>query len=158
MTKPPLISESEKRERKREKEIAVLRLLRQNARAKKASIAKQIGMPAASTANLFRKTAKKYVTRYSSLIDFEKMGYFVGSFFVIKLPKEEENKDLLIKYLKKSKNINTMSRTTADELLVETHFRNMADFIDFRHFIEETAEYVKEHEIVCEVEKEKFLT
>lgn len=157
MIKPPRLSKSEIKKKKTEKEIAILRFLRVDARIKKSYIAEQLGISPANMLSLFKKTTKKYITKYSSLIDFENMGYFVGSFFIIKLPKNEKNKIILLKFLSKSKNINTMTTTTTDDVLLHTYFKNMGDFVDFRQFISELAENVKEHEIVSEVTKECFM-
>lgn len=157
MTKPHQVTETELGKRKRQYELEILRLLRKNSRSKNAHMAKTLNMPAATFANVLKETAGKYVMKYSSIIDFEKLGYFVGSIFVISLPKMQGEKAALLEFLTESRNTNTISRTTDDELVVETYFKDMAEFVDFRHFVDELAEYSEEHEIISSVEKEIFL-
>lgn len=142
--------------RKRQKEIEVLRHLRQNARAKLSHIADDMGMSAATAASI-AKRAERYVKKYSSLVDFEKLGFFVGSFFVIKPHIDGKNNLLLMDFLSGCRNINSMSISSSGDVLVEVYFRNMADFVDFRHFVGECAEEATEHEIVCAVKREEFL-
>lgn len=154
MTKMPKIRKSAA---ERKKEIAVLRLLRQDARMKVVNIAKKLDISAASASVLIRKTDRKYVSKYSSLVDFEKLGYFVGSFFVIRPSRDGKGDAMLMDFLSCCRNINSMSMSSSGDVLVEVYFRNMADFVDFRHFVEEFAESAEEHEIVCAVKREEFM-
>lgn len=154
MTKPQKIT---KDGLKKKRIIAVLGLLRRNSRIKVAEIAQRLNISSASASTLLKTAGRKYVKKYYSLVDFDGIGYFVGSFFVVRQPADEKNRQCLLDFLESSRHTNSVSRTMNDELLVEAYFRNMAEFIDFRHFIEEVSESVEEHEIAKVVEKERFL-
>lgn len=154
MTKPQKIT---KDELKKKRIIAVLALLRKNSRIKVAEIAQHLKISSGSALTLLKIAGRKYVEKYSSIVDFDGVGYFVGSFFVVRQPADEKSRQHLLDFLESSMHINSVSRTMNDEFLVEAYFRNMAEFIDFRHFIEEVSESVEEHEIAKVVEKERFL-
>lgn len=155
MTKMPLKSSAEIKKEKRQKEISMLRVLRQNSRTRIKKLASLLNIPEGSASYLFSKTGSRYIKKYSSLVDFEKAGYLVGVFFIVK-PKQAKEQELS-GFLSASNNINSLNRTSKEQFFVEAYFSSMAEFVDFRHSIEEMADNIVEHEIVEEIKREGFL-
>ncbi|PIN86006.1 hypothetical protein COV19_06650 [Candidatus Woesearchaeota archaeon CG10_big_fil_rev_8_21_14_0_10_44_13] len=142
---------------KEQRELSILKMLRQNARISLSDIAEKTGISIGTAARSLKRSERRYVLKYSSLVDFDKLGYFVGTLFIIRPIADGKNSLLLKEFLSGSRCINTMSRTIDDGIIVEAYFRNMAEFVDFRHFIGEFADDVVEHEIISDVVKEKFM-
>ncbi|MFO8016069.1 MAG: Lrp/AsnC family transcriptional regulator [Candidatus Woesearchaeota archaeon] len=141
----------------KEKEIAVLRMLRQDSRTKTAKVAEKMKLHPLSAAALLKRINSSYVMKCCSIIDFEKLGYPISSFFIIRPSgKKNDTQEGLKGFLKESHNINTVSRTRDGSFMAEAYFSSMADLVSFRHTLEDFAE-VEEHEIISSVEKEKFM-
>lgn len=157
MGKTQIFSGNRTEQSKKERELSIVNMLRQDARISNAKIAERTKVSMGTVARSIRKSEGDYIIKYSSLIDFDRLGYFVGTLFIIGLPKDGKSSLALVEFLSASRSINTISRTSDDRLIAEAYFRNMAEFVDFRHFVDEFAENVAEHEIVGEIVKEKFL-
>lgn len=151
LTKPPKKTRDESRN---EKLLSLIRVLRDNSRMKTNGICSAAGMPITGVQLAF-SDAYLIGLRCCSMIDFNKLGYFVGAFFMIK-PLSAEKRPLVEEMISMCPSINSAVRMKGNRFLVEARFRNMAELADFRQALEDIAE-VSEHEIVEELKREGFV-
>ncbi len=136
--------------KKIEKEM--LMILRDNSRISLTKIANKLNIDIRKAFELKNLFENKIIKKYSSLIDFEKLGYAVNVNFILKT----EKNDLLEGFLINHENVNNLYRTK-EGFITETIFKNMKEFNEFN----EKLDYfnLKEknfHPVIKEIAREKF--
>jgi DNA-binding Lrp family transcriptional regulator len=139
-------------------EIKMLKLLRKNARESLTSISRKTGIP---TSTVFMKLAdqeKSVITKHTSLLNFQNLGYNYWSKFAVKL--KEENSDFE-KYLMEHESVNSVYEINSGfNYLVETIHRNIKQYSDFMRELESKfdIEEKKEFQIIEDLKREDFLS
>lgn len=133
----------------------ILGFLQENARSSVSKIASETNI----SVNIILKKLKnlednKIIQKYTSLLNYSKLKYFVRVNFAISV----KEKKAVLEYLQRHKNVNSLYATKGNyDYYFETIFRDMAQLYDF---IESLDQYdlltIKEHHIIEDVVKENF--
>jgi DNA-binding Lrp family transcriptional regulator len=139
----------------KEKELVLLKHLRQNSRRSIADLSKETKIPLSTLFDVLRRVESDYVVKYTSLIDFSKIGYGLRVNFIIKSRKKKE----LNEFLMKNPNVNSLCSLSGDsDLYAECVFKEMKEVIEFRENIQNIGiEKINEIFVVEEVKKEGFV-
>ncbi|MDD5086425.1 MAG: Lrp/AsnC family transcriptional regulator [Candidatus Nanoarchaeia archaeon] len=138
------------------RELLILTHLRENSRKSLALISRETGIPISTIFEKVNKLEKNTISKYSSLLDFSKIGFALKINFLLK----SKNKKNLKEFLLKNKNINSVLRIIGFfDFFVEAVFRDMKDVEKFHDDLNELKlEDKKEIFIIEELKKEKFFT
>lgn len=136
-----------------EKREQVLNMLRKDARARKTEIAKMTNVPSSTVSSIIKDMEKKLSLRYTSLLDYRKLGHNSRTLFVVNAKNESA-----LRFISEHRNVNSFSRVGEDNtFLVETIFRGMKETIDFAEELSSLgAEIKKEFYIIDELKREGF--
>lgn len=138
----------------KEKEKILLKHLRKDSRKSLSKISKETGISVSTLFYMLKRLEKRYIKKHVSLIDFSKLGYgFSASFFI-----STKDKAKVKEFLKRSKNVNTMSTTVnGADFYVECLFKDLKDNENFKESLRSTGVIsVQEHMIVENIKKEEF--
>jgi len=138
-----------------EKELSLLRHLRQNSRKSLARVSKESDIPTSTLFDNLRRLESKAISRHVSLLDFQKLGYNVKANFAISASRKKELKDFLVN----SRNVNSVSTLISDyDFFAECVFKDLREMSMFKDEIEKFGILnIHEHFIVEEVAREKFM-
>jgi Lrp/AsnC family transcriptional regulator for asnA, asnC and gidA len=138
-----------------EKEI--IKQIRHGKRASMSSIARILNEPISTISDRIKKVEEKYVVKRSSIIDFEKAGYYANSIFIIKVT--PRNKDELFQFLKDENIVNSLFCTNSGyDFVVEAIFENQLKSKNWQAIVSERFEAdITEITILRIEEKEKFM-
>jgi DNA-binding Lrp family transcriptional regulator len=135
-----------------EKKRIVLGILRENARAKKADIARRLDIPLSSASQIIKGVEKDLGLRYTSLLDYKQMGHNTRTAFVV-----DAKKSLVLGWLSDHECVNNLYRIEENVFFVEAVFRCMKDMADFADEITEMgAQIRKEFYIIDDMKREEF--
>ena len=140
-------------------ELAVLSCLRQNSRQALKDLSRKTRIPISTIYEKIKKNSNNLVKKYTTLIDFNKLGYTTRANIAIRV--DPKDKDALSEHLQKSFNVNSLYRiNNGYDYLVEVVFRHIKEMEDFLEHMD--ANYkIKEKKvfyIIDEIEKEAFMT
>lgn len=138
-------------------DLAVLRHLRLDSRKSLAKISRECGIPAISVYNKIKLYENSIISKYTSLLNFDKMGLYSRVHIIVKLNKE---KDGFIKFLNASNNINSVYRLRGNyNFYIEAIFKHELDANDFVKEIKDKFEIqdIIVHDILEDIQKEMFL-
>lgn len=114
----------------KQKELLILSLLRQNSRLSLTKMSKKINIPISTIFDKLKLHEKDMITRYTSLIDFSKLGFHTKAQIIIKA--EKNDKEQLREYMINHQNINSVYKiNNGFDFLVEAIFRNVKDLEEF---------------------------
>jgi DNA-binding Lrp family transcriptional regulator len=138
----------------KKEEIRILNELRKNSRMKFNELGKRLNMPLNRLITKFKAVENKAVKRYATLVNFNKLDYFVTVFMAI-MPKYDND---LKKFLMCHSNVNSLYRiNNGYTLFAELVFRDIKSLHDF---IDEVNKYMVEkmqvYYLIEEIAKEKF--
>ena len=138
----------------KEKEVELLRHLRQNSRKSLAKISKETSIPTSTLFELLKKLENTVITKHTSLLDYSKLGYNLKINFAIKTNKKQELKQFLIQH----KNTNSLSKLiNGHDFYVECIFKDLKQVIEFKEQLERfDIKDLKETQIIEEIKKEGF--
>ncbi|MBS3097950.1 Lrp/AsnC family transcriptional regulator [Candidatus Woesearchaeota archaeon] len=112
------------------KDLLILSELRQNARETLTKISRKTNIPISTIFDKLKIHENGVIKRYTSLIDFSKLGFYTKAQIIIKV--DREDKELLKDYLAKHQNINSIYKiNNGFDFLVEAVFRNVRDLEEF---------------------------
>lgn len=137
----------------------IIKELRKNARTSLKEVASKLNLPTSTVHDKVRRFKKKIIKRYTSLIEYQELGYQTHLFLALKTKKECREK--LESYLKNSQEVNSFYQVNDKfDFLVEAIFIDQKKAHDF---IEEIKEYFKLenfhiHNVINNPKKEEFLT
>ena len=108
------------------KELLILTHLRADSRKSLAMISRETSIPISTIFDKVNKLGKSTITKYSPLLDFQKLGFGLRVNFVLKA--NDKKKQELNDFLLTNKNINSMLRLNNDfDFFVEAVFKDMKE-------------------------------
>ena len=139
-----------------QKDIEIIKHLRQNARVSLADISRDTGMPISTVFDKLNKLQNAVIDKYSPLLNFEKLGYSLRIDFLIKFIDYEKGKEFLVN----SKSVNSLYRVNNSfDFLAETIFINMIGVEDFLNELNKLGiKRIMRYDVISEIKKETFLT
>ncbi|HHE36582.1 MAG TPA: Lrp/AsnC family transcriptional regulator [Candidatus Woesearchaeota archaeon] len=139
------------------KDLLILRHLRGDARKSFTRISKQTSIPVTTVFdNYHRLVELGVITRHTSIIDFNKLGFFFRSFVLVKTRGGKE----LLSYLEDHVNVNSVFRISVYDFMIDAVFPTIREFYSFleeiRSFgivrleIHDVIEHIKKEDFFCE--------
>ena len=141
----------------KEKELEVLRALRENARETLTTISRRTGIPVSTLFDRLSEYKQKVIIKHTCLIDYTKLGYDLRVQLLIRMAKD---KDVFEKFITNHLHVNTVYKiNNGYDYLVEAVFRNMKDFTEFVQSLDKfPIKERKEFYILEDLKREAFLT
>ena len=139
------------------KELLILAHFRNDARKNLTKISRKTGIPVSTLFDKLKAYEGNLITKHTSLLDFNKLGYDVRVQLILKVRKEqrEELQDFLMKHF----TVNSFYKiNNGFDFMVETLFRNMHEYHQFNENLDNFG-IQKKHEffILQELRREAFL-
>jgi len=133
-------------------ERIILKHLRNNARTSLIDISKEENIPTLELIESFLNIDHKIIKKYTTLLDFEKLGYPIRWIFIL-----NGDKEALKGFLTAHPNVNNVSRLSGNGFYVEAVFRDMREYYEFNSFLEKFNLKSKiSHPIIKEIKREEF--
>jgi len=112
------------------KEMELLCHMRANARQRLTSISRTMQTPVSTLFDKLRIQERKYIKKYTTLIDFDKLGFNTVAKIVLKVKKED--RDAVRDYLIKHQNVNSFLKiNNGYDFMAEVVFRHIKELEDF---------------------------
>ena len=140
------------------KELLILTYLRADSRKSLAMISRETGIPISTIFDKVNKLGKSTITKYSPLLDFQKLGFGIRINFILKA--NDKKKQELKGFLLENKNVNSILRlNNGFDFFVETVFKDMKDVEEFSESLEPfKIKKKKEFFIIEDLKREDFFT
>lgn len=122
-------------------------------------LSRKINMPKSTVYDMLHRLEEKAVIDGRIHLDFEKIGFPIRIFLIIKT--ETEHKDTLKKYLLEQKHVNNIfTINRASSFHVESIFKNQKEVEDFLEDLEQKNSLIQlsVYTILEHIERERFLT
>ncbi|MBN2053067.1 Lrp/AsnC family transcriptional regulator [Candidatus Woesearchaeota archaeon] len=139
-------------------DLLFLSFLRENARQTLTVISKRTGIPISTLYEKLKHHEKELITKHTTLIDFNKLGY--SSRANIMLSTAKDNRDGLRSYLKEHPRVNSLFKiNNGYDFMAEGVFTNVKELEDFLEELEDkfAIQDKKVFYLVEEVKRESFL-
>jgi len=137
------------------KEIEILKTLRQNSRTQLTKLARKLKIPITSMFKITKNLERKFIKKYTTLIDFKKLNYFMR-IFVISSSKEKKE---LQKFLITHPRVNNVYKVSGDSDLISEVI--LKDRKEMEFFLEKLEQFnIKENQVIHiieELKKESFV-
>ncbi|MCX6709483.1 MAG: Lrp/AsnC family transcriptional regulator [Candidatus Woesearchaeota archaeon] len=141
-----------------ENDVLILSHLRKDSRKSIALISRETGIPISTIFDKIERLEKKIIKKYTTIIDFSKIGYNFRVNFMIKArdDKKENVKNLLLLH----PNINTLLRiNNGYDFYAELVFHDLSELDSFNEKLSQAgAKESISHHIIEDVKREGFLT
>jgi DNA-binding Lrp family transcriptional regulator len=140
-----------------QKDMQILKYLRQNSRTKLTSISKKTKIPVSTIFDKIKQN--EYIIKYTSLIDFRKLGFFARANIIIKV--DREDKDKFREYLIKNENVNSVFRiNNGFDFMFEAVFKQIIDLEEFCDNLEKKFKIIdsKSYFLIEDLKREDFMT
>ncbi len=139
------------------KDLAIIKELRANSRQSIARLAAKLSLPSSTVFFRLMRLEKSIISKYYSVIDFSKLGYFIRLNLAIKA--REKKKSTIESFLLENKNINTLLKLRDGyDFYAEAIFRNIKEAYETIDAIEDLgARKIEKHFIAEELKKEGFI-
>jgi len=140
------------------KELLILTHLRADSRKSLAMISRETGIPISTIFDKVNKLGKNTISKYSPLLDFQKLGFGLRVNFVLKA--NDKKKQELKNFLLTNKNVNCILRLNNEfDFFVETVFRDMKGLEEFSESLEKfKIKKKKEFFVIEDLKREDFFT
>jgi len=140
------------------KELLILTHLRSNSRKSLVIISRDTGIPISTVFDKVGKLGKNTISKYSPLLDFQKIGFGIRINFVLEA--NDKRKQELKEFLLENKNINSILRlNNGFDFFVEAVFKDMKGFEEFAESLEKfKIKKKKEFFVIEDLKKEDFFT
>ena len=140
-----------------QKDLMIIKQLRKNARQSLTEISSTTSIPV-TTVHDRLKQHEKWISKHTSLLDFQHLGYNGRAYIALKADKKRrmELRDFLLKH----KNINSVFVVNYGfDLMVEVVFRDIKEVEDFTEMLDEKFGVleIKIFHVLDELQKEEFL-
>lgn len=122
------------------------------------SIAKNNNIPKSTMFNLYKKLEKNKILKKSVLVDFDKIGYPIKLFFLLKVSIKEKTK--LRIYLRNNINVNSLYMLGSEfDFLIEGIFENFREAYEFELELSENFTILNKSvlNVIEDISKEAFL-
>lgn len=138
----------------KEKELVLLKHLRENARKSFVKISKEVQIPVSTLFDVLGRLERNVILKHTSLVDFSKLGYSLKVNFIIAC----EDKHKVKKFLLEHSNVNTLSSLiNGSDFFVECIFKDMKEVMNFREDMQYIGiKDIEEIFVVEEIKKEEF--
>ena len=140
------------------KDMMIISNLRKDARMNLTKMAKKTGIPVSTIFDKIRGFQNNIVTKHTTLINFDLLGYNTRSKILLKVGKED--KEVLKAYLLKNHNINSFYRiNNGYDFMIEGIFKNIKEMEEFLENLEEkfTIEKKEYFYIIDDMKREAFM-
>ena len=125
-------------------EIQILPYIRRNSRESLVNISKETGIALSTVYEKLRKLEESCITKHTSLLDFEKLGFKTKA--SIALSVEKEDREPLLKFIEECAFINTAYKINHEhDFLLECMFKDYEHMKLFVEEIEENFRIKKKH-------------
>ncbi len=141
------------------KDMLIISSLRKNARMNLTSMSRKTGIPVSTIFDKIKCFQNDIVTKHTTLINFDLLGYNTRTKIILKVNKED--KEALKQYLTKNQNINSLYRiNNGFDFMIEGVFRNIKEMEEFLEKIEErfNIEQKEYFYVIDELKRESFMT
>jgi DNA-binding Lrp family transcriptional regulator len=141
----------------KEKELQIVRHLRNNARETLTRLSKKTGVPISTLFDKLNQYRENFIVRHTCLIDYTKLGFDLRVQLLVKVSKERE---VFEKFIMGHFHVNSVWKiSNGYDYLVEGVFRNMKDFTEFLQHLERfSIKDRKEFYVLEDLKREAFLT
>ncbi len=142
----------------RKKELMLLSCLRSNARDTLTNISKKTRIPISTIFDKLKEYDKGFIQKYTSLIDFKKLGYDIRMQLMLKVPINKRSE--FEEFVKSSPAVNNVFRiNNFYDYMVETIFKDIKEFQLFADKIEVFGiSELTEHFVIDEIKRESFMS
>ena len=140
------------------KDMMIISNLRKDARMNLTKMAKKTGIPVSTIFDKIKGYKGNLVTKHTTLINFDLLGYNTRAKIILKVSKED--KDEIKSYLLKNQNVNSFYRiNNGFDFMIEGIFRNIMEMEEFLEILEEqfTIEKKEYFYIIDDLKKEAFM-
>lgn len=140
------------------KDLLIMSNLRRSARKNLTSISRETRIPVSTLFDKLKKFEKSVITKHTSLIDFNKLGYTTRANILLKVNRDD--KDNLGRYLQMNEQVNSVFKiTNGYDYFVEGIFKTIKDLEIFLDSIEGDYKISKKDVfyILDELKREEFL-
>ena len=141
----------------KEKEVQVLRVLRNNSRETLTKISRKTGVPISTLFDRLNEYQEKLIIKHTCLIDYTKLGYDLRVHLLLRVQKDKERFET---YLTEHYLVNSVFRiNNGYDYLVEAVFKNMRELTEFVQSLDRF--HVKDHKeffVLEDLKREAFLT
>jgi DNA-binding Lrp family transcriptional regulator len=137
-----------------DKEKLLLRELQKNSRVSLTDVSKKTSIPISTLFETLKKLNQKVICKYTTLLDYNKIGYSIKVHFEI----TTKDKNKIKSFLDQSKHVNSAYSTlNGQDLYVECIFKELKELVEFKEQLEQfDVKEIKELFIVDEIAKENF--
>jgi DNA-binding Lrp family transcriptional regulator len=141
----------------KEKDLQVVRHLRNNARETLTRLSKKTGVPISTLFDKLNDYKDTLILKHTCLIDYTKLGYDLRVQLLIKIQQE---KDVFEKFITEHFQVNSVYKiNNGYDYLIEAVFRNMREFTEFLQSCEKyPIKDRKEFYVLQDLRREAFLT
>jgi len=140
------------------KEILLLSYFRHNARLALTKISKEIGMPVSTIFDKLKKYEETIITKHTSLLDFNKLGYATRASIFLRTP--PQNRASLSSFLRGHPSVNTVYRiNNGYDFMIDGIFRTVQGMEEFLEHLEIDRGVTQKsvHFVIEEVSRERFM-
>lgn len=137
-----------------EKDIKIVSYLRKNSRATLTDISKKTNVPVSTVYDRIKSTNKNIIKKYTSIVDFPKLGYNIRAQILLKAKETQKFHNLI----KQNYNINSVYRLNSEyNYLFDVIFKTMSGMEKFNRSLDSLdVEKVQIHFVSEQVFSENF--
>lgn len=142
-----------------EKDLLVLSYLRRDARESLTRISKQTNIPVSTIFDKIRYTKGRLIKKFTTIIDFQSLGFYARVLILIKAKKEE--RESIREYMINHKHVNSALRINNNfDFLIEAIFKDIGELEQFNDELESkfNIENRQTFFIIEDVKREEFLS
>ena len=142
----------------KQKELEIISHLRKDARSSLAAISNDVEIPISTIYDKVNRMHKgDVIKRFTTLVDFSKLGYHHHATIAIRVPKKQKRE--LFLFLKNENSINTLHEiNNGFDFLIETIHINIKEYSEFIEELQESFNILElnKFQIIKEIERERF--
>lgn len=141
------------------KDLKIICYLRQNARETLTNMSKKTKIPVSTIYERLKSQNGGLITKHTSLIDFNKLGYSTKAHIMIKVGKN--SRDNLKKYLMNYNQINSLYKiNNGFDFMIEGIFKHLRELEDFFEDLDEKflIENKEVYYVIDDLKRETFLS
>ncbi|MEK6837345.1 MAG: Lrp/AsnC family transcriptional regulator [Nanoarchaeota archaeon] len=139
-------------------DLALLAQLRKNSRTKLTRMSREIDIPVSTIFERLKGPLRKYIKRFTCLINNAEVGFNSRATIILKVDKEQ--KEEIRAFLEKHQNVNSLYRiNNGYDFLLDTIFGQMIDLEEFIEQLEKRfrIKHKEVYFIIDEIKQEGFL-
>jgi Lrp/AsnC family leucine-responsive transcriptional regulator len=141
-----------------DKDIAIIKLLRKNARTNLVKIAYFADVPKSTVFDRIKKLEQGVISKHTTLVDFEKLGFNARYIFMVKC--SPDGREKVREFLSNNPSVNNLYITNSDfDFLFEAVFKDNKEMSDFKESISANLPLMRlsHYELIKDLHRERFL-